>query len=281
MTTLKIIASITIILGSLAAGTLIVGKQSLQKAGSPEKPGKQNLSFKQAQNPPPVYTPQSPEQDTRTALALQGSAEPIDTEPIVRAEPVADDGNETRRFAELIAKQIANQDLSGPAGDKINLNDIDTEAVAESLVAGFAETDYEKFLTPVPADEIRTLTAKDALSYRAYFSSLEGIVKRNASGTSFDPDALSPDELALMESALAKIFKEALTLAVPAPLKELHRKQVELIGAQKNIFSALKELNEDPVRAFAAYRALPLVSREMAVVRAEFAGFLKRENISL
>lgn len=280
MTTFKIIVSAAILLGSVTAGVFIIGRNALDRGTARGNPATHDQSRASAPEATPLFEELPDYENDKPGLG----AETFESPDAANEEPTRlSENNETRQFAQTIARQIAEQtpDGSSLAGGRIDFKNIDTEAVAASLVENFTATDYEKFLSPVFLDEIKTVPAGGAETYRVFFSALDKAVKRNVAGVNLDPENLDLEGLAAMESAIGRIVSELLLIPAPAPLAELHRRQIELVGAQKNIFSAFKDVENDPVRAFGAYRALPLVSKELAVVRAEFIGFLNREKISL
>lgn len=272
MSTVKIIASAAIVLGSLIAGLFLIGEQSL------------NQKMDEKKNGPAA------EHNTKAALSLQPLSEPVpnpQTDPTTTQPPQTtavpeeiplDQTNDTRRLTQLIVRQMMSQNPNTLLGKNGSGPGVDPEALTAQFVQEFAVTDYQPFVPAVKLSDIKIVPTSES-AYQTYFSILRESAAKNTS--SLNAASFSPDDLQRIESSLNRSFQTLITAPTPAKLAEFHRRSLELVGAQKNIFAALIKIGEDPVKAFAAYRALPLVFREVAVLRAEIAGFINREKIVL
>jgi hypothetical protein len=173
--------------------------------------------------------------------------------------------NITREFASTLAKELVEKNPYGPNlidGER-SIEGFDPDFIInEFLTDGVSQIDYESFKPEIPANAFRTtgtVTKESALAYAKNFNraTTENSVTIGASG------ALSIREFASAAEKLQGAIDALARITVPAPFAELHREEMALLTAEKNIFLAFLNMETDPLTALAAFQMLPVVLGEL------------------
>jgi len=233
---IKKIISASLIVGALILGTLIV-------ADTMQKP-----SFYQAGDGAPFTISELKKQSVTAA-------------------------NLTETFADAIGDDLIERNPEGPSEiDGTEWLDVeDPAALADELLAAALEGfDYQSLKQEVIDSDLRIITEHDSETVvEDYLNEFQLILKRNALEVSL-LDEFSPYSLQQLVNIYQQTVNELYILPVPEEYVSLHKREIELVSAQKEIFKLAGEYNQDPMQAFLALQAIEIIDQELAKLKEDF-----------
>ncbi len=210
-------------------------------------------------------------------------------------EPIADsqnlqpqnnpaNDNLTEVFAKGIGQAIKQNNLPGPQslnGQNV-INVPDADAVANNLIQEATQKFDPSSLRPIIKDSdliISQDNSKEAI--KNYINDFQKIVKDASLKI---PQSLFLEELTLGKLAqLINIYGETINkfykLNVPSSAISMHKKQLELLIAKKNIFEKITAYENDPIASMLAAQELQKVDSEFVELSKIISGFKKQQSI--
>lgn len=146
-----------------------------------------------------------------------------------------------------------NPKISTLAGGKKAIAVPDVEALTDDLLGTAFDTfDPASIYPKISASDLNIIKNSDRASLEKYLSGLNIILAHENNlpaipGLDSEEDFLKGISAGLL--VYGKIFSDLRRLPVPEKLSELHKKELELIGAKINILKSMSFINEDPVTA--------------------------------
>jgi hypothetical protein len=195
--------------------------------------------------------------------------------------------NLTENFTKGIGRIIYENNPSGPQdfyGEKV-LNTPDPEKIAESLLAEAANKFDPSFLRPIVKDDelvISENSSKEALIN--YFYDANKIMVSEAEEIIPDLDMskeLTIEEIALIATAHQKAINKLYKLAIPKLVVKIHKQEIELLSATKNIFEKILNYQNDPFTAILAATELEKIDIQFKNLGDEKLKFIRSNNLPI
>lgn len=191
--------------------------------------------------------------------------------------------NATRDLATKIAGEIIARNPNGPGplgSQKLQLMK-PSEVVDKLTAQSLAKFDPSIFSPSVDPATLH-IVPDSKENFEAYFRALSATLKTNFSSVDLRGGGdLAKVNFAKAASAYAKTIDELRALPVPAALAELHRKEIELVMAQKNVTRALTRYNEDPLQAYLALNIGDEINNNFDALNKEIADFLIKHELAI
>ncbi len=193
-------------------------------------------------------------------------------------------GNATQEAASAIATELLAKNPDGPsllAGKSsitaINPDDLAGNALAQSL----ANFNPESVKPQIPLSAIKVVDTNTPEALTAYLREFTRIITTNSPGAHFNPSPNSPAQLIPVAHVLEKTIKEFYELSVPVPLTTLHREEISLLTAEKNIISSIISAADDPLASLLALQMWPEVNNGFADLSQKLNDFIAKNHIKL
>lgn len=219
-----------------------------------------------------------------SVIVLFGGAHTQTIEEASRADQPLKDRfthNLTDTLTSQIAQSIIQKNPTGPlvsaTSSRIMINS--KEVVDQALAAAKRQAAAEPF-EPVLSEKMLHLTtdASQAAQQR-YFIDLEREVDSALSQSLIDTRNPQKSDFQKMAQDRQKLFDTLLASPVPQPLAQLHLRFLSLLGAQKNIFAALANKDQDPLRALLATKIAPQVAADAGELNRDIADYMAAHQL--
>lgn len=197
------------------------------------------------------------------------------------------ENNLTELVASQIGKTIAQQNPTGPQtiDGKKSITAPDAESIANDLLTEAVEKFDPASLYPEIKDsdlKISKDNSKEALT--AYFSAFKEILSEAVPQIANSVKDSNEMSMQIIEN-LSKIYgdtaKKLISLASPQNAIEIHKKEIELLTAKKNIFEKIKNMENDPITAMLATKELENIDIETKALTEKLSDFLNKNGLSL
>ena len=192
--------------------------------------------------------------------------------------------NITEAVAKEIAEDIVANNPEGPqAGEQGGLTTIDPETLTQDILArAFEEIRIEDLRPQITLSDLVIIKSTDKSFAEAYFKNINDNITRNfPEGISINWERPEETNFAALINAYALTMNDALSIAVPTQLAELHRKYISLLGAEKNTLTLIKNYASDPAQAAVAIEAGDAFTTELAQVLTEMNAYMSDHGITL
>lgn len=178
------------------------------------------------------------------------------------------DKNSTAEIAKELALELAKKNQTGAAPLK-----------PDQLVNGFldeklANLDSATFKTEVKLESLKIVKNFDKKFAEDYFKNLQMILRNNLSESSIEDFG-----------ALAKLYQKAIgqlySLNVPESLAGIHKRELEILTVQKNVFEILADYEKDPFKALVAAEVAKESYKDLSDLKAEMLNFIRKNNLNI
>ncbi len=207
-----------------------------------------------------------------------------DNQPLVAESSVAnqDSENLTETFTKKISDAIAQNNPTGTTkiGDKPQLNVPDPDSIADSILTDAAANFDPNSLKPIIKDsDIKISQDNSREALLTYMSSFQEIIRGAANEI---PSGMLIREPTIEDAdPLMTIYRKAANkfynLTVPSSLINIHKKEIALLIAKKNVFEKTKNYQKDPLSAVLAGQALEIIDSEFLQLSEDFKSFIKNK----
>lgn len=260
----KILAA-SLIGASIIIGIFLVGLGAYQKP-SLKNVVSNNLLDKTAEKTARPELAKGYESLESLPLKSEGNQVIVQNETV--SEPNNATVNLTQEFAKKIARQMIEKNPLGPAllGDTRQLNVVGPETFVDDFLAhGLSNLDTSILQPNIDIKSLKIIKAGGQTSQLTYLNELNRILRIGIGEIKFDPLHI-PDsaDFENLHSLAEKTYNQLLATYAPESLLSAHIKELEILGSFKNIFEVLARLEQDPLKAVVALRAIPLLNVEFA-----------------
>jgi len=224
--------------------------------------------------------------------AANNAVEPItlveslaEKSPITQKSSEEGSDNLTNSLISTVGKYLVENNPSGPQtidGQKA-ISVPSAETIAKDLLVEAAEKFDLNQLRPTILEKnlnISTDSSKESLT--KYITALNNIIieqsKKFPDGF-FDAQNLTMDSIDTLLGVYTMTFNKVLKLSVPKSALAIQKKQLELLGAKKNIYQKFKDYEKDPITALLAIQSLEKFDAEFELLSADIRLFIKTNNI--
>src|SRR3989338_1986427 len=194
-------------------------------------------------------------------------------------------GNLTNTLVNTIGKYLVQNNLSGPQiiGDQKKINVPSPETIAQDLLTEASKKfDLDQLRPTILEENLNLSNDSSKESLTGYILALNTIVvdesKKFPAGF-FENQNVSMDTIDVLLGVYARTFDKIFKLSVPKPALSIHKKQLELIGAKKNIYQKFKEYEKDPITALLAVQSIEKFDQEFQLLSSDIKSFIKTNNI--
>lgn len=204
-------------------------------------------------------------------------------------QEIASEQNLTQRTAQSIAEEILKTNRYGPQATEQGLSiEINPRTALPAMLANMSRLSQGPFVG-ISAEELN-LSREDSFEIRqAYFANLQTVINRTFGSLAGGPSI----ETALAElgkqnpSDLNKIIRRKdnaililHAMQVPASLASLHKETIDFFARTNILLKAIAANETDPLRAYLAIQALPLLSDNAQTLERRFSAASERERIA-
>ncbi len=175
--------------------------------------------------------------------------------------------NTTEELAENISKKIIEKNPDGPGSvGAQKLSVPNPESIVNDYVQkGIDGFNYNALKPKITDSDIRIIADESSEAFSTYVKSFFGILNNGGEVPSGDPQTA----LATMIRVYGDYLTGLYALPVPKIFAELHKQQIALIAAEKNIYELVQNYEEDPLKAILAMKALEVSKSEITNVYTE------------
>lgn len=224
-----------------------------------------------------IFTSESPTSSiTKIAEKISGEAIPQISTSL---KP-----NSTEELAEKISQALGELNPEGPQTIQNEdwLNVPKPEEIVEKYVKeGIENFKYEELKPLVLMEKLKVIEDNSPLAVEAYLKNFQDILKRNFQNLNIDFSILSSSDFINLITAYDKAIEEFYGLATPKNLLTIHREEIQLLGAQKNIFIYLKNYEQDPLASLLALQANEQIDNELAALKETIGGLINKYNLKI
>ncbi len=196
--------------------------------------------------------------------------------------------NITNLITQKIAESIADQNKDGfitSSDGKTLISAPKPEKMVSDLIAEAQKNFDPNSLRPQISDSFLNISednSKQALIN--YFSSFLNIINTASKQI---PDSLnnSVEDIQISDfSKMVSIHTQAINsfyaLSVPKIALNIHKKELELITTEKNIYEKLANADQDPMTAFLAANELLKIENEFAILKINITDLIKKQLLN-
>jgi len=155
------------------------------------------------------------------------------------------------------------------------------EAVEKYFTDAVEKFDISQLKTPADESKLVIINDTSRTTLESYLKNFQTILSSNFKGLAISYANLTlPDIsrlIAAYDAAIAKFY----ALPVPKNLLAIHKNQIALMNGQRNVFEALKNSDQDPLRAVLAAQANRELSQEFAVINKTLQDIIQKNNLTL
>ncbi len=269
----KKLAPFLLVVFSVIAGIFIIGLRATDKTAVSEsgrETAPQGGGQTSANRTEPV-PPQNRKKDPSPHIAAL-------TEAIGGAQ-TADDANLTTVIAQEIVQKIISK--NPPGSLKKNgggIAAVAPDALIEEVVAKrLSEFDPAQFTENISPSSLVVTAVNDDTAVAAYVAGLNAALKKHYARLPVGVIAsgLAAEKFAAITATLDTVISDLYSLPVPPRAASFHAKQIGLFTAQKNIFAAIADMQNDPFKALLAVQALKGAQETMRALREELLFLVK------
>lgn len=228
-------------------------------------------------------------------ISDHGSSEPIDetiTIEIIGNNPVGIEpaASNAKNLTDLLTKKLE-QSIADKNTEGFNVIDGKTliaapkpETIVEDLISEAEKNFDPAALRPKIADSSVKISeggSREALS--AYFASLNDIIiaaGKNIPASLYDENKLSVSDFLKTKQAYDVVVKSVQDLSVPRLALSIHKKELELLTAKRNIYEKMADLERDPMTAYLVVDELLKIDQEFATLKTEIDEFIKANPLN-
>ena len=184
--------------------------------------------------------------------------------------------NSTQALAEVISKQLINENPTGPVLDeglkKLRAPDV-SEIINNYLKDGADNFNYQALKPEINDTDLSVIADRSPEALDAYLQKFLGILaqiyKNRAPQTeaTSDPRGAAGELAGIYGDYMARLYG----LAVPEPLAPAHKKQIASVAATKKIFEIMRDYDNDPLAAVLALNSLNVIQAENVDIYREMA----------
>ena len=183
---------------------------------------------------------------------------------------VASKDNSTSQISKSIAQEILARNPNGPelVDQQSSISVPDPETIVDKYLAdGISNFNINDLKGSVNNAKLNVIADKSPEAIKNYFRDFRDILNNNFQSLKIDTDNLSFEKISQLVSAYNQAIKEFYILPVPQTLFAIHKEQISLMTAQRNIFSILENYNEDPLKALLAIQAFESIQKEVTALK--------------
>ena len=189
----------------------------------------------------------------------------------------------TGDMTKAVAQEIIKRNPTGPltAGGATQINALKPEeAVEQMLTEGLKNFDSTKIRPTITASELIILPDASTELSLSYFRKFYELFEKNFKGVLIT-ETSGRLVLAPVVAAYDQASKDFLALPVPKNLVSYHRREVELLVAQKNAFALMNNYEQDPVQAILAAKLGDALTQESVALIKELGVYVEKNNLKL
>lgn len=195
----------------------------------------------------------------------------------------------TANLSEILAKKIANEVAAAnpngsiTVGDKTYVSAPKPEDLANDLFTEAQKNFDPKSLTPVINNsdlKISEDNNKGALAN--YFTSFNEILLSNSAKIPKDlvtSANFQTSDFVQVVNVYEATIKDFYNLIAPRTVLDIHKKEIELLTTEKNIYQTMANAEQDPLTASIAIKELPDLYQKYDKLRSDMNNFLKNNQL--
>lgn len=214
-----------------------------------------------------------------TPAVLPGTALPVVSFKTNPALP-----NVTTDITAELAKDIIARNPEGPAtiDAKQWINVLDPETAAAAVAAeGLKNFNPADFQPEIANADLNISADASPTAIRLYLKTFRDILQHNFSAARVDFSNAALTGIAGLITTYDQAIKDFYRLTAPAPLTDIHRREISLLTGQKKVFERLANYQQDPVQAVIALRAYEELGEQFNQLNAAVAQFIADNNLTI
>lgn len=212
------------------------------------------------------------------------AAVPGTTLPVVsfKADPALP--NVTADMTAELAKDIIARNPEGPAtiDAKQWINVLDPETAAAAIAAeGLKNFNPADFQPEITNADLNISADASPTAIRLYLKTFRDILQHNFSAVRVDFASAALTGIGDLIAVYDRAIKDFYRLTAPAPLADIHRREISLLTGQKKVFERLANYQQDPVQAVIALRAYEELGEQFNQLNTAVAQFIADNNLTI
>lgn len=191
--------------------------------------------------------------------------------------------NVTKEIASDIAQELLKKNPNGPVSGPDNnaLATIDpNELTQQVLERAFREIKTDDLRPEVKASDLIIIQSSEPKTEEAYFNTVRKILAENFPST-LDVNKIDPakTDFGAFDSAFSQSIKELRQTPTPSALLSFQINTISLLGALRNVFTLIKNYQNDPFQAALAVELGNEFGAELMQVFVDINGYMRTHNL--
>jgi len=191
--------------------------------------------------------------------------------------PVVADNLEPGNLTQSLAQSIGMKIMNGTDANPLSVNDA-LSSINQETSQGLAEFEAS-FHKTVYDSELKISSDNSITAMQEYFQKISDILSRDPFYTqSESPVDLSGINISLIDGYLVYItgaINDVKNIPVPSDFLQDHKKGLEILMSNKEVFLNIRKMNEDPLRAMLAINQLEKNMNELEKLGNSLANLIK------
>lgn len=198
-----------------------------------------------------------------------------------------DSNNLTMALAKQFARDILARNPEGPSDlEGEQTISVPSEIDIQKFVAeNTANLDWQKFIPEIKDSSIKLTDRNSKADYENYFKKKQEALKEMTTNVSFSDPSSDLAALTKAADALTKSYESGIRklydVETPSNLKDLHKRQIALVTAQRSVFQKLAASASDPLGAILALESLKRLDQEFNLLTKDFSNFVSEKGLVL